>query len=189
MKLNISKKEGENREKSSFISFEKLLETISNDDPDKLISIFLEHLKEHHNLGVKEVIAKIGKSTSSDSMLIPVEIFAANLSPAEALVKYLREEFDLGYNEIASLINRDERGIWGTYRRAKQKMDEPFTIKEAKFFIPISIFKDRKLSILENAVKYLIETYDLTTYKIAKILNKKPSTLWSVSNRVKTKNE
>ena len=56
-----------------------------------------------------------------------------------------------------------------------------------KFFIPVSIFQERKYSVLENVVKYLVENYEITTYKIAKLLDKKPGALWSVYNRVKNK--
>lgn len=183
----VQKKESEKSDFSSVISFGKLLDTISDSNPEKLLNIVVEHLKVNHNISEEEVIAFISKTGKGDSILIPLNIFAASLSPAEALVKYLKEEFDLGYKEIASLVNRDERGIWGTYKRAVSKMKDRFVVREAKYLIPISFFKERKYSILENVVRYLVEKYDFTTYKIAKLLNKKPSTLWSVYNRVKKK--
>lgn len=186
MKKEITQKEDFEHSLSNSISFEKLLDSISDSNPDKLLAIVVDHLKRK-GLSEQEIIAKISKSSSGESIVIPANIFAAMLSPAEALVKYLKEEFELGYNEIASLINRDERGLWGSYNRAMKKMPQQFTIKEAKFVIPISIFKQRKYSILEAAVRYLVENHNLTTYKISHILNKKPSTIWSVYNRVKNK--
>jgi hypothetical protein len=172
---------------SNVISFSKLLDTISDNNPDKLLQMVMEHLRAKYKLSDEEIFAKLSKKGTGESIIIPIEIFATDLSPAESLVKYLKEEFELGYHEIASLINRDERGIWGTYRRASSKMDQRFSIKEAKLFVPISIFKERNYSILENAVKYMIDHYKLTTYKIAQTLNKKPGTIWSVYSRVKQK--
>ncbi|MBW3003166.1 hypothetical protein KY337_01285 [Candidatus Woesearchaeota archaeon] len=185
MKGRKQEKVVEEKSSSNFISFGKLLDTISEGNPERLLNIVVEHLKINHSMSRDEILTKI--SMSRDSILVPINIFAAKLSPAEALVKYLKEEFEMGYHEIASLINRDERGVWGSYRRACTKMKEKFKIKEARFFIPISFFKERKYSILENVVRYLVDNYELTTYKIAKVLNKKPSTLWSVYNRVKKK--
>ncbi|MEA3431010.1 MAG: hypothetical protein U9R08_07085 [Nanoarchaeota archaeon] len=172
---------------SRSISFEKLLDSISNNNPEELLEIIVNHLMFKHKMSKEEIIAIISKKGNFDTVLIPIDIFAAKLSPAEALVKYLKEEFELGYNEIASLINRDDRGIWGTYKRAQSKMNKRFNVREAKFFIPVQVFKERKYSILENLTKYLVEKYNLTTYKISKLLNKKPGTLWAVYRRVKNK--
>ena len=51
---------------------------------------------------------------------IPVEIFSGNLSPAEAAVKYLKENAGMRLRQIALSLGRDERGIWGSYARAKK---------------------------------------------------------------------
>lgn len=187
MKLEKQQKEREHIEPPNQISFDKLLDTISDNNPDKLLEIVINHLKNNHCISKEMILTKLSKQADKESILVPVNIFAAILSPAEALVKYLKEEFELGYNEIASLINRDERGLWGTYKRSTTKMKHRFEIKEAKFFIPVYFFKERKYSILENVAKYLAENYSLSANQMSKLLNKKPGTLWSVINRVKNK--
>jgi len=43
------------------------------------------------------------------------------LSVLESLVSYLKNNYDLRFSEIATLLNKDERNIWTVYHRAKKK--------------------------------------------------------------------
>ena len=53
---------------------------------------------------------------------IPSHIFKnRKLKVLEALVKYLKEERQLSYHEIAVLLNRNDRTIWTVYSRVKKK--------------------------------------------------------------------
>jgi len=55
-------------------------------------------------------------------LTLPTYIFRGNnLTALEAIVKYLREEEKLSYNEIALVLDRDERNIWTVYNRVKKK--------------------------------------------------------------------
>ena len=53
--------------------------------------------------------------------------------------------------------------------------------------IPIGIFSNKKLGILEILVKYLKENYLMTYSKIAKLLNRDDRTIWSSYNKTKKK--
>ena len=130
---------------------------------------------------------KILSSINRKEILIPLKVFKTKLSPAESLVKYLKENCNLKLSQIAALINRDQRGIWLTYNNSVKKHKQLFIIQNPKYLIPISIFSNRKLSILENLVFYLIKTYNLTIKQITELLTKKSSTIWSIKNRIKTK--
>jgi len=56
------------------------------------------------------------------SLVIPSSIFQdRKLSVLEAMVEYFKEKKNLKYSEIARLLNRDDRTIWTSYQRAKQK--------------------------------------------------------------------
>ncbi len=56
------------------------------------------------------------------SIVIPSSIFRdRKLSVLEAMTEYFKEKKDLRYSEIALLLNRDERTIWTSYKRAKEK--------------------------------------------------------------------
>lgn len=117
---------------------------------------------------------------------IPVSIFSTKLAPLESLVKYLKENLNLTYSEIAKLLNRNERTIWTAYKFAIKKKKEKLVVKPG-FFIPISIFSDRKFSILESLVKYLKEKLMLTYHEIAALLNRDDRTIWTVYRRARQK--
>lgn len=53
---------------------------------------------------------------------IPTSIFQdRDLSVLEAIAEYLKEKKGMRYSEIAKLLNRDDRTIWTSYKRAKEK--------------------------------------------------------------------
>ncbi|MFH0840638.1 MAG: hypothetical protein V1865_01455 [bacterium] len=56
------------------------------------------------------------------SIVIPSSIFRdRSLSVLEAMAEYFREKKKMRYSEIALLLNRDDRTIWTSYKRAKEK--------------------------------------------------------------------
>lgn len=55
-------------------------------------------------------------------VLIPTEILKdTKFSVLESLVKFLKEEKQLTYVQIADLLNRDQRNIWTIYQRVQKK--------------------------------------------------------------------
>jgi len=60
--------------------------------------------------------------SGSTEHIIPLKIFSnRKLGALEVLVKYLRENYDLRYSDIACITQRDPRTIWTVYSRAKKK--------------------------------------------------------------------
>ena len=56
---------------------------------------------------------------------LPVSVFAnTNLGPLEAVSKYLVDEAKIEFNDIAKLLNRDNRSIWACYSRSKNKLNK-----------------------------------------------------------------
>lgn len=120
---------------------------------------------------------------------VPVEIFATELSPAEALVKHLKEQHALTFSEIARLLNRDQRGIWGSYARAQRKAPAPLPLASAAHAIPLSCFSDRSRSVLEHVVTHLKDAKQLPVSRICVLLKKKPSTIWTAYRRSRRKQD
>lgn len=118
---------------------------------------------------------------------VPVEVFSTKLSPAEALVKFLKENHNQTFSQISHITKRDQRGIWCSYHRAQKKQSEKFSIVNSKKLIPYPVFASRPLSILECVVKYLKDNGHSIS-AISEILNKKPSTIYTVHSRAKVKN-
>lgn len=142
-----------------------------------------EALKEHLLEQVKKMV--MDYLDAHVPTQIPVSIFRNILSPLEALVKYLKENLNLKYHEIAKLLHRDDRTIWITYRNSKSKYVELETSED--ILISLRIFFDRKLSVLEHLVLYLREKRSNSNKEIAMLLDKNESTIWTAYTRAKKK--
>lgn len=119
--------------------------------------------------------------------ILPISIFNnKSLSALETIVKYLKENLGLNYKEIAALLNRNYDPIAITYRNSKRKMQSGLDVSSEQR-IPIQIFSNLKLSVLENLTSYLKEELNLTYHEIALILNRDDRTIWTVYNRAKRK--
>ena len=135
-------------------------------------------------------ISGSAKINSQHEILIPTAIFCdRTLSFLEALVEYLHEVRKLNYHEIAVLTNRDERNIWTLYHRAVDKRArKPAQVKVvSNIFIPLSVVRDRSLSILEVVVQHLTEKTPLRNFQIALLLNRSDETVATVRRRIKKK--
>ena len=104
-----------------------------------------------------------------------------------SIVKYLKEEKKLSLRKIAQVTGRDERNIWNIYNISKKRYPERFSFKKVKFWIPVSIFSQPKLSALESIAAYLKEELSLTYHKIAILIKRDDRTIWTVYNRAKKK--
>jgi len=108
------------------------------------------------------------------------------LAVLESIVKYLKEERKLYLHQIAQILNRNDRTIWTVYSRAKQKVK---TNKKTQHenFIPLSMLRDRSVSVFEAIVEYLIEVRGLSYQAIAELTNRNPRTIWTIYSRVRKK--
>jgi predicted DNA-binding protein (UPF0251 family) len=127
------------------------------------------------------------KNIIKENIFLPLFIFRNGLSGLEAISKYLKEIIGLRYCQIADLLNRDDRTIWDAYNSAKQKNGSRFTLEKFSFSIPLNIFNNRSLSILETLTTYLKEELNLRYCQIASLLNKDARTIWTAYNRAKKK--
>ena len=157
-------------------SYKNLLKIVKDNKKllDKAIS-----LKENYKLTDKDFLEII-----KENILIPISIFK-NSSPLESLVKYLKENIGLSLHEIASLLKRDERTIWTTYNNALNKnisLDA-----SSKVNVPVNIFEDRKLSVFENLISYLINEEHFEMNELSRLLNRDYKTVWTCYNRAKVK--
>ena len=79
--------------------------------------ILIRRLKNKWGFSNKQI-----KDLLTDDIVIPVSVLAdRSLGPLEAVVRFLKDEKNLKYSEIARMLERDERTIWVTYNNAKKK--------------------------------------------------------------------
>ncbi len=192
MERNRVKRGSEDRDRFSIKSkklsnYDEIISSLPGIDYKEFFYIFINHLKEDHKLSSKDVI-DLFTIKVSEKIRIPVSVFDnGELSALETIVKYLKEELDLGYHKIALLLNRNDRTIWTTYNKALKKRKEKLTVKETRFFIPISIFKNRRLSVLEALVSYLKDEYKLSYHEISILINRDQRNVWTVYDRRRRK--
>ena len=155
----------------------------------KLLDTFT-YLKEQ-GLSEEEIAglaSKLLKTAAKEEVKIPISIFNDNLGSLESIVKYLRENLLLSFRQIAELTNRNGVALAVSYRNAKKKHETKFVVTEiSPYSIPISILKDRNLSVLENISAYLKDTFGLNYHSVAVLLNRDDRTVWTVYQRAKKK--
>jgi len=158
---------------------------------EKKLSYALSYLKDQ-GFSSEEIIEFVNKSLkieAKEEVKVPISVFNNDkLSGLETIVKYLRENLLLSFKQIASLTNRNDVALAVSYRNAKRKLEDKFIVEEiSPYSIPASILQDRKLSVLENIVSYLKDTFGLAYHKIALLLNRDDRTIWTVYQRARKK--
>src|SRR3989344_3716292 len=150
----------------------------------------LEQFQQKHGIHTYDVIDLLLKKTPEKKEdAIPVEIFAfPPLSALEAIVKYLKEQ-QWPFTKIASVLKRSKTTITTSFYLAQKKHPAPLAVSSPKFPIPLSLFSNRGISVLEHIVWHLSTFYRLSNSEIASLLKKHPSTIWTVYHRAKKKHE
>ncbi len=157
------------------------------------LNSFLLSLQTKHSINTKQMRQLLkdaqqqGKADAEKIKdNIPLCIFDnSKLSSLEAIVKYFKENLGLSYLDIAKSLNRNSGPIGITYRNAKRKIHSEFIIIPC-MQIPVSIFQDRELSILENIVLYLRNT-GMRYHEIALLIRRDDRTVWTVNHRAELK--
>ena len=149
----------------------------------EFLKTILKKLKASYGISLNELlnIAKEIPAKSRD-VKIPLMLFRENMGASEALCKYLKENIALKYSEIARLLNRNQKTIWISYRNSMAKKKEEIKINEKSAFIPVNIFSNRKLSILESLISYLRKK-GFKNIEIADMLKKDPRNTWTLYSR------
>lgn len=156
-------------------------------EAEKRILDTLNYLKESglSSEQIIELVNKLLKVPVKEEVKVPISVFNNDkLGSLETIVKYLRENLLLSFKQIASLTNRNEIALAVTYRNARKKLEAKFVVEEiSPYSIPVRILQDRNLSVLENVVSYLKDTFGLAYHKIAVLLNRDDRTVWTVYQR------
>ena len=147
----------------------------------------MENKKENRFEEHKNQFDLVGNPIKISNVYLPLSIFSDDPSGLESVSKYLKDIMGMRYCTIADLLNRDDRTIWGACKSATEKLNGTSFEKNSGIQIPVSIFQNRSLSILESLTEYLKEELNLRYCKIAALLNKDQRTIWTFYNRAKKK--
>jgi len=93
-------------------------------DPTTIWTTYQNALKEENGFDLSlSDLDLAALKVKKDDLNIPISLFAKrDLSVLEAVSSYLKDNFDLGYNDIALILNRDQRTIWTVVNRARKKL-------------------------------------------------------------------
>ncbi len=177
------------KKKEKRIENDKLLKAINlvsdemkeeySQDKEEVIKLLIKEVKKKYHVNNKEISELIIVRKDID---ISINIFANSLGALEALVKYMKENLNMNYAEIARKLGRDERTIWTAYKKASDKQKEAFKVGETGLSLPISIFEDENLTILEAVVLYLKEKGKKYS-EIGKLLNRDQRNIWTIYSK------
>jgi hypothetical protein len=118
---------------------------------------------------------------------IPISAFKAKLSCLEIVVRYLKDDSGMSFKEISKLLNRRLSTLYNTYNNSQLKYKSSLNVFDTSIVIPFDIFSNRKYSMLESVVAYLVSSgYSLV--KISSLLGKNYNTVKTVYRRYKIKN-
>ena len=84
-------------------------------------------------------------------------------------------------------MNRKLSTLYTTYKKSNSKFKDSFDISDKSVLIPFDLFVNRKYSVLESIVSYLVK-YGFSLVKIANLLGKNYNTVKTVYRRYKIKN-
>lgn len=125
-------------------------------------------------------------------VLLPLTVFQLGLKRIEAITVYLVDIKGFTPEDVSLSLNKDKAVIKQAYETAKFKLNAQNTQlnereleenNKHEIYVPLMIFKQRKLSMLESLVKYLKESYDLKYVQIGDILKLNQRTIWTLYNR------
>jgi hypothetical protein len=141
----------------------------------------VKKMMESYGLG-KEDVRELFGAMPGENIEIPATIFVKELGALEALCKYMKENLGMNYHEIAAALNRDERTIWASYKKAKEKAPGRIEALPTRVRVPVSVFKDEKLSVFEAVVSYLKEK-GMKYSEIASALGREQRNVWTIYSR------
>ena len=143
----------------------------------------LSELQKQYKINLTELLSHL-----EEEPLIPITVFNKKLSALETIVKYLKENKNLTNKQIATLTNRSEKNIWHAYNSSLKKFPNKLKPTKTKYFFPVSIIKNLKLSVLESIVLYLKISLNLSLTEISYSLKRSYKTIWTVYSRSRKKN-
>ena len=154
-----------------------------------LLRHVLQELHQQEHLQLDQLV-RIYQDIQRD-INVPLTIFAGKRNPAEALCLFLKEHKKLTNQKIAEVLSRDSRSIWGTYQRAKKRNKNNNNLQNhqvsEKYSIPLQLFSNRSLSLLEHIILYLHQVHQLTNPQIAKLLERSPNSIAVLYKRAREK--
>jgi len=157
-------------------------ELIRDSSNTRIVRQYLEKLDRDELLRLFDNF--LDRDDAKAEIKIPVSILQERkLSSLELIVKFLREEAGLSNSSVSSMLGRSQQVCWNTYSNSKKKLPGRLEFGFSNNDIPVRIFRDSTLSILEAIVVFLKDESGLSYHEIAMLLKRDDRTIWTVHDR------
>lgn len=97
----------------------------NNEETVKKLNKLIENLRNIYGISFDEILKLTSevKKDEEKKYLIPIEVLKnRDLGALESITVYLKDEKEMKFSEIAKALDRDDRTIWATYHKAKEKL-------------------------------------------------------------------
>ena len=138
-------------------------------------------VRQLHQSGLssQEIIERVRLILSEESVALPLSIFGhKELGALEAIVVYLHDNCGLDYQRIGVLLNRNAIVVGNSYRAARRKFSGTL-LAQSKVSVPLSLFKDRTVSVQRRLVRYLHDECGMNFSEIGRNISRDPRTVWT----------
>lgn len=140
--------------------------------------------EDQKNILIQDLLKK---QKTNKKIHLPISIFSTKLGCLETICKYLKENLNISFNEMAELLDRQPITLRTSFNNARKKHPDLFTNFNFNFNIPIFLLKNRKYTTFEIIIIYLKETSQISFKQIAALLSRNYKTIWTTYNRAKKK--
>jgi len=140
--------------------------------------------EEQKNILIQDLLKK---QTHPQEIHLPLSIFSPSISCLETICKYLKEELDISFKEMAKLLNRKSITLRTSFNNANKKHPKKFTNINFNLNIPISLLGNRKYTTFEIIIRYLKEKKQISLKNIADLLHRNYKTIWTTYSRARKK--
>lgn len=188
---NEEKNRGSSKENNKKQDEKKEVNNIFNDKK------FISFIYNYHKIKAKfPQISKEKLQNFFRDILIPILIFVPQLGVLESIVKYLKENLNLNFSDIAKLLGKSNVNIRVEYFNSLKKYPKKFyciDVVDENYWnfksvaVPLSIFRESELSMLECLVKFLKEDLKLKFSEISVLIKRDQRTIWTIYRRVISK--
>lgn len=140
--------------------------------------------EEQKNILIQDLLKK---QTTHQEIHLPLSIFSPSISCLETICKYLREELNISFKDMAKLLNRKPITLRTSFNNANKKHPTKFTNFNFNFNIPISLLSNRKYTTFEIIIIYLKEKKQISLKNISSIFHRNYKTIWTTYSRARKK--
>ena len=145
-------------------------------EKSEIINLLIQEIKKKYRISNKQISEFV---ESKRDIEIPITIFSKEIGGLEVVVKFMKENLNMNYHEIAGALQRDERTIWTAYNKAIEKDKTPIKVEDNEITISVELLRNRNFTVFEIIISSLKEQ-GMKFSEIAKLLDRDQRNIWTI---------